>query len=95
MRSDGFFSGGGLLSVVWRPGYPLLPWALTSAMLTLAAMWDFWSRGAPIEFSLLGLAAYELMMGLMATSASEGAGPARAARAPSPASRSEAPSTAR
>ena len=30
-----------------------------------AAMWDFWSRGGPIDYTVLGLAAYELMMGLM------------------------------
>ena len=43
----------------------LLPWALSSATLTVAAMWDYWSRGADIDYLVLGLAAYELMIGLL------------------------------
>jgi hypothetical protein len=62
---DGIFSLGGLLARWWKPRYPLLPWAFTSAMLTCAAMWDFWSRGGPIDYAVLGLAAYELMLGLL------------------------------
>ena len=61
----GIFSLGALVERAWKPAYRLLPWALTSALLTTAAMWDFWSRGGPIEYTVLGLAAYELMMGLM------------------------------
>ena len=34
-------------------------------MLTAAAMWDYWSRGGSIDYVVLGLAAYELMLGLM------------------------------
>ena len=64
-RSDGVFSLGALLARYWHPAYPLLPWALTSAMLTVAAMWDYWSRGGSIDYVVLGLAAYELMLGLM------------------------------
>ena len=65
MRSHGFFTLGGALAQVWRPAYPLLPWALTSALLMVAGMWDFWSRRGPIEWIVVGLAAYELMLGLM------------------------------
>ena len=61
----GLFSLGGLLARWWEPAYPLLPWAFTSAMLTLGGMWDYWSRGAAIDYTLLGLAAYELMIGLL------------------------------
>jgi hypothetical protein len=61
----GFFTVGGILAQFWHPAYPLLPWALTSAMLTVAAMWDHWSRGGPIDYVVLGLAAYELMLGLL------------------------------
>ena len=61
----GIFSLGALLARAWQPSYPLLPWALTGALLTTAAMWDFWSRGGAIEYTVLGLAAYQLMMGLM------------------------------
>ena len=61
----GIFSLGALVARVWRPAYPLLPWALTSALLTTSAVWDFCSRDGAIEYTVLGLAAYELMMGLM------------------------------
>lgn len=65
MRSHGFFTLGASLARVWHPAYPLLPWALTSALLMTAGMWDFWSRGGPIEWVVVGLAAYELMLGLL------------------------------
>jgi hypothetical protein len=61
----GFFTIGGFVAQFWHPAYHLLPWALTSAMLTVAAVWDHWSRGGPIDFVVLGLAAYELMLGLL------------------------------
>ena len=64
MREE-FFTIGGMLARVWRPAYPLLPWALTSAMLTVAALWGRWNDGAPVEWVVLGLAAYELMIGLL------------------------------
>jgi hypothetical protein len=79
-----FFTFGGALARVWQPAYPLLPWALTSALLMTAGMWDFWSRGGPIEWIVVGLAAYELMLGLLEV-------PARAGTAavPSPPSKFE------
>ena len=66
MRRTGIFSMGGLLSRFWQPAYPLLPWALTSALLTVAGLWDYWSGRGPIEWVVVGLAAYELMLGLLA-----------------------------
>ena len=65
VRAHGFFSLGGFLSRFWRPAYLLLPWAFTSAMLTVIALWDRWTRGGAIDYTVLGLAAYELMIGLM------------------------------
>jgi hypothetical protein len=65
MRSHGFFTLGGALALVWRPAYPLLPWALTSALLMTAGLWDFWPRGGRVEWIVMGLAAYEFMIGLM------------------------------
>lgn len=65
MRSHGIFSLGGCLALVWRPAYPLLPWALTSALLMSASVWDHWTRGARIEWLVAALAAYELMIGLL------------------------------
>jgi hypothetical protein len=65
MGSHGYFPLGGLLARVWSTSQPLLPWALTSALLSVAAMSDYWSRGGPIDWIVLGLAAYELMIGLL------------------------------
>jgi hypothetical protein len=64
-RSDGLFSLGAVLARYWHPAYPLLPWAFTSAMLTVAGMWDRWFRGGQVDYVVLGLAAYELMIGLL------------------------------
>ena len=66
VSSRGFFTIGGLLARAWRPVYPLLPWALTSALLMVAGMWDYWSHGGRIEWVVVGLSAYELMIGLLA-----------------------------
>ena len=54
MASHGFFTLGGALARVWRPAYPLLPWALTSALLMMAGLWDFWTLGGPIEWIVVG-----------------------------------------
>jgi hypothetical protein len=61
----GMFSLGGVLARVWHPRYPLLPWALTSALLMTAGLWDYWTVGAPVEWVVVGLSAYELMIGLL------------------------------
>jgi hypothetical protein len=63
--APGFFTLGGALARVWRPAYPLLPWALTSALLTVAGLWDFWTGRGQVEWIVVGLAAYEMMMGLL------------------------------
>lgn len=65
MGSHGFFTLGGALSRIWRPAYPLLPWALTSALLVTAGMWSRWAHGGPIDWILVGLSAYELMLGIL------------------------------
>jgi hypothetical protein len=65
VQGHGIFSLGGVIARLWQPGLVLLPWAFSSAMLTAAGMWDYWARGADIDYLVLGLAAYELMIGLM------------------------------
>jgi hypothetical protein len=45
-----------------RPG--VLPWVLSGGTLTLLAFADVLSRGGNIDFIMLGLAAYELLIGL-------------------------------
>jgi hypothetical protein len=67
-----FFTLGGALSRLWRPNYPLLPWALTSALLMVAGLWDHWVDRGPVEWIVVGLAAYELMMGLLSDKALAG-----------------------
>ena len=59
------FSIGRAIAYWWRPAYPLLPWALSSALLTVAGLWDYWTRDLPPDLIVLGLAAYELMVGLL------------------------------
>lgn len=65
MTSRSYFTLGGFLARFWRPAYPLLPWALTSALLTVAGLWDYWMGRGRIEWIVVGLAAYELMLGLL------------------------------
>ena len=65
MSVHGWFTLGGSLAAVWKPSYPLLPWALSSALLIVAGLWDYWTARGPIEWMVVGLAAYELMLGLL------------------------------
>jgi hypothetical protein len=60
-----FFSLGGLL-VRWWPAWPLWisPWSATALMLATAAFWDAAQRGGEVDFILLGLAGYEVVIGL-------------------------------
>jgi hypothetical protein len=73
MRSRHWFTFGGLLARYWRPAYPLLPYALTSALLMAAGCWDRWTREAPVEWMVVGLAAYEFMIGLLVNAEPAGA----------------------
>jgi hypothetical protein len=59
-----FFSLGGLLARVWRTRNPVTPWVCASSVLTAGAIWDRMRTGGPIDFVLLGLAGYELVIGL-------------------------------
>lgn len=67
MRHGHIFSIGGQIARVWKPTPTLLPWALSSALLVVAALWDFWSVGARPDLVVMGLAAYEMMIGLLET----------------------------
>jgi hypothetical protein len=59
-----FFSLGGLIARVWRTRSPMTPWVCASSVLTAGAIWDRMRTGGPIDFVLLGLAGYELVIGL-------------------------------
>lgn len=65
-----FFSLGGLLATCWKSRPSLVPWILTSSLLLGLSFWDLLSRGGRIDFIVLGLAAYELALGLIETSSS-------------------------
>ena len=66
-----FFSLGGVLAPYARTQRLLAPWLLSAAILVALASWDQLTRGGPFDVTLLGLAAYEL---LIALTRPEGAG---------------------
>ena len=59
-----FFSLGGLLAVVWKPRVVPLPWVLAASMLVVLGCWDLVRAPGRVDFILLGLAGYELALGL-------------------------------
>ena len=59
-----FFSLGGLLAPYARKGSTLAPWTLSAAVLVALASWDPLARGGGFDITLLGLAAYELLIAL-------------------------------
>jgi len=59
-----FFSLGGMLARRWHTRSPVTPWVCASSVLTAGAIWDRLRTGGPIDFVLLGLAGYELVIGL-------------------------------
>jgi len=64
MQRD-FFSLGGVFSRWWPSRAPgVAPWICASALLTSGAVWDWVRTGGEVDFILLGLAAYELVIGL-------------------------------
>ena len=58
------FSLGGVLRLWWRSGPTFMPWACVASLLASLSMWDLVVRAGRPDFILLGLAAYELMVGL-------------------------------
>jgi hypothetical protein len=64
MGQGSFFSLGGLIARAWRTRSPMTPWVCASSVLTAGAIWDRMRTGGPIDFVLLGLAGYELVIGL-------------------------------
>ena len=59
-----FFSLGGLLAPYVKARTPFAPWTLSAAFLLTLGVWDPLMRGGPFDSILLGLAAYELLIGL-------------------------------
>lgn len=59
-----YFSLGGLLALWWQPRTLLLPWLVVAVTLAGLGCWDLLARGGSVDFILVGLAGYELVMGL-------------------------------
>ena len=60
-----FFSLGGLFARWWPSRAPgVAPWVCASALLMSGALWDWVRTGGEVDFILMGLAAYELVIGL-------------------------------
>lgn len=65
------FSLGGALARCWRPSTIWLPWAIAAIVITACAFWDSVVRGGRVDFIMIGLACYELIMGLTEEPASD------------------------
>ena len=63
-RRGEFFSLGGLLAPYATTRLVLAPWAFSAALLMALAFWDPLARGAEPDAVLIGLACYELLIGL-------------------------------
>jgi hypothetical protein len=63
-RPPPLFSIGVILRHWWRPSSALAPFACAAALLTALSMWDFVAASGPVDFVVLGLAGYELILGL-------------------------------
>jgi hypothetical protein len=59
-----FFSLGGVLATWWRPRNLVMPWVVSAAVLLLLSCWDVFGRAGRADFILIGLAGYELLIGL-------------------------------
>ena len=58
-----YFSAGSVLARWWQPSH-LAPWLVSATALTVLACVDVITGYGRVDFVLLGLAAYELMIGL-------------------------------
>lgn len=59
-----WFSLGTVLAVTMGRSGGVMPWVATAGTLALLACADFVSHGGNIDFIMLGLACYELLIGL-------------------------------
>ena len=63
-RPPPFFSLGVLVRRCWRTPSTLAPFGLAAGVLTALSLWDWIARSGRVDFVLLGLAGYELILGL-------------------------------
>jgi hypothetical protein len=64
LRVRPFFSLGGVLAGCLPHTTPYVPWLITATGLALLGCWDAIRAGGSLDFVVLGLAAYELLIGL-------------------------------
>ena len=65
-----FFSLGGVLASFWQPRVQLLPWIGSASALMLLSCWDVFKGAGRVDLIVMGLAGYELVIGLTEDSSS-------------------------
>ena len=58
------FSLGGVISKQWRAPFQMAPWLAAALALSALGCWDLFRGFGRADFVLLGLAGYELVIGL-------------------------------
>jgi len=58
------FSLGWMLSKTWRAPFQMAPWLASAFVLSVLGCWDLFRGFGRADFILLGLAGYELVIGL-------------------------------
>lgn len=61
-----FFSLGGVFGFFWHSRSQLFPGIVAASILALLGCWDLFRGAGRVDFILLGLAGYELVLGLTA-----------------------------
>jgi hypothetical protein len=59
-----FFSLGGVVATFWKPRLQLLPWVGAASALILLSCWDVFRGAGRVDLIVMGLAGYELTIGL-------------------------------
>lgn len=59
-----FFSLGGVFGFIWHSRTQLFPGIVAASILALLSCWDLFRGAGRVDFILLGLAGYELVLGL-------------------------------
>lgn len=63
-RQGTLFSLGKLINGRWAVARPMAPWVLSASALAVLGSWDFLVGGGRVDAVVMGLAAYELLIGL-------------------------------
>lgn len=63
-RPPPLFSLGAVVRIWWRPRNRCAPWGCAAGALAGLSAWDWLARSGGVDFVLLGLAGYELILGM-------------------------------